>query len=130
MTISNKPQDGEPIVEQRDNALSESESVPTAPFSAFLDEITNNIDLLTGSILSISGDFTTSGASQTLICRNTVPITITLSTKAITSSVVNIKRRGAQITVVGEVDGVTPTVINVLNYSMKIFFDGTEYLEI
>ena len=42
--ITERPQDGEPIVEIKENAMSVTQSVPTAQFSFFLDEITSSLN--------------------------------------------------------------------------------------
>lgn len=67
---------------------------------------------------------------QTIICKNTSPIEITLDTNAVENDEVNIKRKGASINVIGLIDGLTDININVKNYSMKLVFDGIEWSEI
>ena len=72
----------------------------------------------------------TTGPFETIICKNTSPITITLDTDAKENDEVNIKRRGQSIEVIGLVDGLTNITINANLYSMKLVFDGTEWIEI
>lgn len=67
---------------------------------------------------------------QTIICSNTSPINITLKTDPMVGDEVNIKRRGASIVVIGTIDGFTNKTINVLNYSMKLVYNGTDWSEI
>ncbi len=66
----------------------------------------------------------------TIICKNTLPIDITLDTDAKENDEVNIKRRGATVNVIGQIDGSTNMTLNIKNYSMKLVFDGTEWSEI
>ena len=67
---------------------------------------------------------------QIIICKNTLPITVTLDPQAIEHDEVHIKRRGESIEVIGSIDGFTNKTINVLNYSMHLIFDGTDWSEI
>jgi len=72
----------------------------------------------------------TTGPFETIICKNTSPITITLDTDAKENDEVNIKRRGASIEVIGLIDGLINITINANLYSMKLVFDGTDWSEI
>lgn len=72
----------------------------------------------------------TTGPFETIICKNTLPIIITLDTDAKENDEVNIKRRGAPISVMGLIDGLVNITINANLYSMKLVFDGTEWNEI
>lgn len=67
---------------------------------------------------------------QIILCKNTLPITVTLDPQAIEHDEVHIKRRGESIEVIGSIDGFTNKTINVLNYSMHLIFDGTDWSEI
>lgn len=67
---------------------------------------------------------------QTIICSNVTPINITLKIDPVIGDEVNIKRRGGSIVVIGTIDGFTNKTINVLNYSMKLVFNGTDWSEI
>ena len=67
---------------------------------------------------------------QTIICSNVTPINITLKLDPMVGDEVNIKRRGSSIVVIGTIDGFTNKTINVLNYSMKLVFNGTDWSEI
>ena len=67
---------------------------------------------------------------QIVICKNTLPITVTLDPQAIEHDEVHIKRRGESIEVIGSIDGFTNKTINILNYSMHLIFDGTDWSEI
>jgi hypothetical protein len=73
---------------------------------------------------------TTTEEYQILICKNTVPITVTLDPNAIVDDEVHIKRRGESILVVGSIDGFTNKTINILNYNMHLVFDGVDWSEI
>tara|TARA_R110000850_G_scaffold100316_3_gene207510 strand:+ start:2424 stop:2918 length:495 start_codon:yes stop_codon:yes gene_type:complete len=67
---------------------------------------------------------------QTIICSNVAPINITLKLDPMVGDEVNIKRRGGSIVVIGTIDGFINKTINVLNYSMKLVFNGADWSEI
>lgn len=67
---------------------------------------------------------------QIIICKNVSAINVTLDPQAIENDEVHIKRRGGTINVIGSIDGFTDKVINVLNYSMHLVFDGADWSEI
>lgn len=89
----------------------------------------NSLELKEFEIISTTEDLTTE-EFQIIICKNTSPIMITLDPQAIENDEVHIKRRGVSIEVVGSIDGFTNKTINVLNYSMHLVFDGTDWSEI
>ncbi len=72
----------------------------------------------------------TTGPFETIICKNTGAIDITLDPSAKEDDEVNIKRRGDIVNVIGKIDGLTNMALNVERYSMKLVFDGTEWSEI
>ena len=67
---------------------------------------------------------------KTLICRNTLPIDVTLKVAPILGDEVNIKRTKGTVNVIGTIDGLTNIKINRVNYSMKLVFNGTDWSEI
>ena len=67
---------------------------------------------------------------QIIICKNDLPITVTLDPQAIENDEVHIKRRGESIQVIGSIDGFNNKAINVMNYSMHLIYDGTDWSEI
>ena len=67
---------------------------------------------------------------QIIICKNTTEINITLDPQAIENDEVHIKRRDGVVNVIGSIDGFTNKTINILNYSMHLVFDGTDWSEI
>ena len=89
----------------------------------------NSIELKEFEIVNTTTDLTTE-EYQTVICKNVAPINITLDPNAIKDDEVHIKRRGEEITVIGSIDGFTNKTINILNYSMHLVFDGTDWSEI
>ena len=89
----------------------------------------NSLELKEFEIVNTTTELTTKDF-QIIICKNTIPINITLDPQAIENDEVHIKRRGQSITVVGSIDGFTNRTINVLNYSMHLVFDGTDWSEI
>lgn len=64
---------------------------------------------------------------QIIICRNTSPIIIDLQADSVDNTEVHIKRRGAQVTVVGTIDGLENRVINLAKWSDHLVFDGTDW---
>ncbi len=89
----------------------------------------NSIELKEFEIVNTTVDVTTK-EFQVIICKNAVAINVTLDPKAIRDDEVHIKRRDAEVNVIGPIDGFTEKVINVLNYSMHLIFDGTDWSEI
>lgn len=89
----------------------------------------NSLELKDFVLVETSTDLTTS-LNQIVACYNTEIIDVTLDPQAQTEDEVHIKRRGAGINVIGTIDGFTNKFINVPNYSMHLFFTGTEWIEI
>jgi|TARA_R110000822_G_scaffold255322_1_gene381474 hypothetical protein len=89
----------------------------------------NSLELRQFEIVNTISDLTTRDY-QVVICKNTVPISITLDPQAVEDDEVHIKRRGVSIEVIGSIDGFTNKTINLLNYSMHLIFDGTDWSEI
>lgn len=89
----------------------------------------NSIELKQFEIIKTTESLTAE-EFQIIICKNTLPIVVTLDPQAVEDDEVHIKRRGESIEVVGSIDGFTNKVINVLNYSMHLIFDGTDWSEI
>jgi hypothetical protein len=89
----------------------------------------NSVELKEFEIINTTVDLTAE-EFQIIICKNTLPITITLDPRAIENDEVHIKRRGGSITVSGSIDGFTNKTINILNYSMHLVFDGVDWSEI
>jgi hypothetical protein len=89
----------------------------------------NSLELKEFEIVSTTTNLTAE-EFQIIICKNTLPITITLDPQAIENDEVHIKRRGESIIVTGSIDGFTNKTINVLNYSMHLVFDGADWSEI
>jgi len=89
----------------------------------------NSLELKEFEIVNTTTSLTTE-EFQIIICKNTIPITVTLDPQALEDEEVHIKRRGESIEVIGSIDGFTNKTINVLNYSMHLIFDGTDWSEI
>lgn len=68
--------------------------------------------------------------NQVLICKNNTPISITLQVLPPIGTNVHIKRRDAQVTVVGDIDGVANKVISSVNQSLHLYYDGIDWNEI
>ena len=89
----------------------------------------NSLELKEFEIVSTTTDLTTE-EFQIIICKNESPIIITLDPQAIENDEVHIKRRVGKIKVIGSIDGALFKNINVINYSMHLVFDGTDWSEI
>lgn len=89
----------------------------------------NSLELKEFEIVSTTANLTTE-EFQIIICKNTSPIEITLNPEAIEDDEVHIKRRGEEVLVIGSIDGFTNKTINILNYSMHLVFDGSDWSEI
>jgi hypothetical protein len=64
---------------------------------------------------------------QILICRNTANIDITLNPNAQIGDFVYIKRRGSNVTVLGNVEGTMSTSLTSSTHSLHLCFDGTDW---
>jgi len=64
-----------------------------------------------------------------IVCTNTSSINITLPS-AQRDDMIEVKRRGSEVVVIGTIDGLTNKTINVLNYSMRLVYNGTGWNEI
>lgn len=89
----------------------------------------NSVELKEFEIVNTTVDLATE-EFQVIICKNVADINITLDTKAVEDDEVHIKRRGGTVNVIGSIDGFTNKTINILNYSMHLIYDGTDWSEI
>ena len=89
----------------------------------------NSVELKEFEIINTTVGLTTE-EFQIIICKNTTEINITLDPQAIENDEVHIKRRDGVVNVIGSIDGFTNKTINILNYSMHLVFDGTDWSEI
>ena len=86
----------------------------------------NAIELKQFEVVNTTTALTTN-RNQIIICKNTSPIDITLDPLAVEGDEVHIKRRDAEVTEKGTIDGLTDRTINVLNWSDHLVFDGTDW---
>lgn len=91
-----------------------------------LDQRVDELEYRAFETVITTADMTTQGY-QVIICNNIVPITITLNTLAIDETEVHIKRRGAEVTIIGTIDGLVDRVINVPLWSDHLIYDGTDW---
>lgn len=76
----------------------------------------------------ITSNSVTALSFQVILCTNTTPIEILLSPDAVKDDMIHIKRKDAQVTVNGLIDGDnTGRIINVKYWSELYIFDGTEW---
>ena len=88
--------------------------------------IINSLQLKEFEIVIVTADFETSG-NQILICKNTIPIQITLDPNAIEEDELHIKRRDEEIEEIGTIDGLPNRTISVLQHSDHLVFDGIDW---
>jgi len=86
----------------------------------------NALELKEFEVVSTTTALTTN-RNQIIICNNATPIDITLDPLAVEGDEVHIKRRNAEVTEKGIIDGLTDRTINVLNWSDHLVFDGTDW---
>jgi len=72
----------------------------------------------------------TANAFETIKCTNSSPINVTLEPNAIVNDIINVRRTNAVVTVIGLIDGLTNKTINVNGFSLKVIFDGTEWVQV
>lgn len=89
----------------------------------------NSLELKEFEIVSTTTALTTF-RNQIIICKNTDVIDITLDPQAIEEDEVHIKRRDAQVGVIGLVDGKNNLTINIKNFSLHLVFDGIDWSQI
>ena len=61
------------------------------------------------------------------ICKNTTPITVTLKLLPVIGDEIQVKRTDAEVTIIGLIDGEADIVLNVINYSLYLVFNGTDW---
>lgn len=69
----------------------------------------------------------TVSAFEYIICENTGPISITLPLRPVKGDIVNIKRNGEEVEILGQIDGQPCLLLNVPRYSAKLLYNGTEW---
>ena len=62
-----------------------------------------------------------------VICRNTIPISITLKLVPIIGDEIHVKRTDGQINIIGVVDGVADPVLNLKNWNVHYVFNGIDW---
>ena len=77
-------------------------------------------------VVNVSEDYTTI-PYRAVICTNTAPINITLNLTPELNEVVHIKRTGAEVNIIGTIDGLTDWTLNVQRYSMNLIYNGTDW---
>lgn len=80
-------------------------------------------------VVNITANYTAK-PFEIVVCANTSAINVTLEANPIIDDIINIKRKDAKVTVNGLIDGKTNKVINIKYYSMKLIYDGLEWVEI
>jgi hypothetical protein len=75
----------------------------------------------------ITTDSLTTAGYQVIICKNTIPIVITLELSPQDETEVHIKRRGEEVTIIGTINGLVDRVINIPQWSDHLIYDGTDW---
>ena len=102
----------------------------------FFESITNQTNTTVIDVIDIefkafvivnTTESLTTTRNQIIICKNTVPINITLNPDAVIFEEVHIKRRGAEVNVIGTIDGLTDITLNIESWSTHLVFDGLDW---
>lgn len=93
---------------------------------AILDARVDVLEFKAFEKVSTTVDLTTNGY-QIIICKNTLPITITLELAPQDDTEVHIKRRGGKIKVIGTINGLVDRVINIPEWSDHLIYDGIDW---
>jgi len=128
----------------------------TRPFNAFIDELRRQVNTTTSSVEEINTQASsnqqlisriselekrqtvivntttdiTAKPFQTIVCRNIIPIDVTLELNPIKDDVIDVKRQEAKVRVIGPIDGKTNAIINIIKVSPKFIFDGLEWSQV
>ena len=62
-----------------------------------------------------------------VICRNAIPISITLKLMPMTGDEIHVKRTDGQVNIIGVVDGVVDPVLNLKNWNAHYVFNGIDW---
>ena len=111
------------VIDNEDDILALQISV------ADLQERVTELEYRVFNTVTITDDYTAE-EFQMVICRNTTPKTVTLKASPLIDDEIHIKRRGEEITVVGLIDGDNDLIINILNYSLHLVFNGIDWSSI
>jgi hypothetical protein len=101
-------------------------AVNTSTAAVMTPALIKQVDRITFDIVTVGSDYTTY-RNQILICRNATPITITLNPYPRLFEEVHVKRRDAELTIAGLIDGLTDITLNVPNYSVHLVYDGQDW---
>ena len=89
----------------------------------------NSLELKEFDLVDVAENFTTN-INQILDCTNTAPINVTLDPQAVKGDEVHVKRRGEEVTIIGNIDGSDDLIINVPLYSVHLIFNGITWISI
>lgn len=64
------------------------------------------------------------------ICKNTAPITVTLKESPTLGDEIQVKRVGAEVEILGVIDGEADITLNVVDYSLHLVFNGIDWSSI
>ena len=92
-------------------------------------DLQQRVDILEFKVFKkvITTDSLTTSGYQIIICKNTSPITITLELSPEDETEVHVKRRGAEVTIIGTIDGLVDRVLNIPQWSDHLVYDNTEW---
>ena len=66
-------------------------------------------------------------AFSMVICRNAIPISITLKLMPMTGDEIHVKRTDGQVNIIGVVDGVADPVLTLKNWNAHYVFNGIDW---
>ena len=88
----------------------------------------NSLELKEFEIVKTTTDLTTK-EFQVVICKNIIPIIITLNPQAIEDDEVHIKRTDGEVTIIGVIDGISDWMLPD-DWSLHLIFNGISWSNI
>ncbi len=144
------------IALRRSESYFDGRGMGTRRFNEYIDELTSQVNTTTAATEEINAQLSshqqlisqlfevlkkqektvttdedyTAKPFDLVVCVNTSAIDVTAPINPMSGDIFNVKRTDAEVTVIGIIDGVTDKVINVQYWSMKLLFNGTEWVAI
>lgn len=114
---------GEDLLDSTEQALTSSGS-RISRNSAKIDSLED----VRFRVVVVTADYT-AAPFEIVVCKNVIPITVTLEPNAIFDDQIHVKRKqdASEVTVLGLIDGDTSRVINKKKWSDFYAFDGVEW---
>lgn len=94
-----------------------------------IEDLQNRVEALEYKVFNVIETTTslTVEEFQTVICKNTSPINVTLKLSPLKDDEIRVKRRGAAVKIIGIINGKQDLNINIKNASPLLVYDGTDW---